>query len=283
MHKFGIWTWIITHFFYDRMHISAIREARNSEESTLEKCLKTLRVKSKKFRKRSISSSQKKQLDERFCAIAQRVESFSSVEKSFCGKHVRFVSSSSEDEDSDYSTEDDQNKNNDIIKGSWSTSTSQFGKSSERVSSCPYPSATEEMERLRVRGDTQGHSHANSSLKLEFTGPPRKKRKFENLTSSKSAPPKLLKKEKIESNATRIENGTTTKVTSDTNEDLSIADDSLQMFVTTWKEACREHKVAEVGVFLVAELWIGELCKKKDDTVVGKHKECLLPISPPKN
>ncbi|KAL4331696.1 hypothetical protein HN51_038485 [Arachis hypogaea] len=227
------------------MHIAAIREARNFEESTLEKCLKTLKVKREKIRKHPISSSQKKQLDERFSAIAQRVESFSSVEKSFRGKHIRFTSSSSEDEDCDYSTEDDQNQDNDIIKSSCSISTSQFGKSSERVSTCPYPSATEEMERLRVRCDPQAQLHLDSSQKQELGGPPRKKQKSENATS-KSAPSKLLKKEKIESDANRIKNGTTAKVATDTSEDLSMDNDSLRMFVTTWKEACREHNVAEV-------------------------------------
>ncbi|MED6130773.1 hypothetical protein PIB30_003794 [Stylosanthes scabra] len=230
------------------MHISAIREARNFEESTLEKCLKNLKAKSEKIRKHTISSSQKKQLDERFSNIAQRVESFSSVEKSFCGKHIRFASSSSEDEDCGYSTEDDQNQDNDIFKSSCSTSTSQFGKSSERVSTCPYPSATEEMERLRVRYDPQAQLHLDSSHKQELSGPPRKKQKSENATSSKSAPSKLLKKEKIESDANQIKNGTTAKVATDTSVDLSMDDDSFRMFVTTWKEACREHNVAEVGI-----------------------------------
>ena len=71
------------------MHISVIREARNSEQSTLEKCLKTLNLKIDKFGKRSLSSSQKKQLDERFNAITQRIECFSPVKKVFCGKHIR--------------------------------------------------------------------------------------------------------------------------------------------------------------------------------------------------
>ncbi|XP_019445357.1 PREDICTED: uncharacterized protein LOC109349123 [Lupinus angustifolius] len=243
-------------------HISAIREARKSEESTLEKCLKTSKLKNMKSKKHSISSSQKKQLRERFSAIAQRVESFSSVEKSYCGKHIRFVSSSSEDEDNDYySTDDDQNN---IIMHNRSGSSSQVGKSSKRVSSCPYPSAVEEMARLklmgdprcpnpsaieemaqlRLMGDQQRDPLSNSNSKKRFNGPPRKKRKSENVTS-KSAPSKLRKRDEIVS-GTPIESGSTTELTSNTNEDLSIANDSLQMFAATWKEACWEHKVAEV-------------------------------------
>ncbi|XP_027348428.1 uncharacterized protein LOC113859987 [Abrus precatorius] len=223
------------------MYISAIREARNLEQSTLEKCLKTLKMKNEKFRKCPISYSQKKQLDERFNAITQRVESFSPVKKSFCGQHIRFISSSSEDEDSDNSTDDE---NNNIVMGSWSNPSSQFAKSSERVSSCPYPSATEEMARLGVRGDMQGNSLRN--LKKEFNEPPRKKRKSENVTSTKSAPSKLLKKNKFQVVAAPKENGNTSKVSINMCEDLSITNESLQMFVTTWKEACSEYKVDEV-------------------------------------
>lgn len=227
------------------MHISAVREAKKAEESALEKCLKTLRSKSDKFSSCPISSSQKKQLDERFSTIAQRVESFSSVEKSFRGKHVRFTSSSSEDEVSDYSTDNDQNDN--IIMSSWSNPSSKFSKSSERMSSCPYPSATEEMARLVVKGDKQGDSLSNSRLKKGFSEPPSKKRKTENVTSSKSPHSKLFNKyTKVD--PTPIVNVNTTKVSKNIDKYLSITDDSLQMFVTTWKEACLEHKVTEVGI-----------------------------------
>nr|KYP67781.1 hypothetical protein KK1_024134 [Cajanus cajan] len=168
------------------MHISAIREARNSEQLTLEKCLKTLNSKNEKFKKRPISSSQKKQLDERFNAITQRVESFSPVKKSLRGKHVRFMSSSSEDVDSDSSTDEQSNN-----------PSSQFTKNSERVSSCPYPSATEEMARLGVRSDVVEDSPATRNLKNGFSEQPRKKRKSENVPSSNSAPCKSPKRGKF--------------------------------------------------------------------------------------
>lgn len=216
------------------MYINTIREARASEVSALRNCLKTLTSKSDKIKKHPISSSQKKQLDERFSAIAQRVESFSSAERSFCGKHVRFTSSSSEDEGSDYSADNDQNNN--LLVGNCSNPSSQFGKGSERVSSCPYPSAVEEMARLGGKGDTEGHSLANNNLKNGFMEPPRKKRKSENATSTKSSSfrYKSVKKKDFMVSAAKI--------------DLSITNESLQTFVTTWKETCREKKVAEVGV-----------------------------------
>lgn len=224
------------------MHIAAIKEARKSEQSTLEKCLKTLRSKSGKLGKRPISSSQKKQLDERFSTIAQRVESFSSVEKSFCGKHIRFTSSSSEDEGSDYYTDNDQNDS--IIMNSWSNPSSQFGRSLERMSSCPYPSATEEMARLVVKGDKQGGSLSNGSLKNEFTEPPRKKRKSE-LDLPDPLPFKHFNFKYKKVDPTPTKNGNATEINT-MDECLSITDDALQMFVTTWKEACLEHNVGEV-------------------------------------
>ncbi|KAF7807153.1 histidine kinase-, DNA gyrase B [Senna tora] len=226
-------------------YVSAIREARNSEQSTLRKCLERLSSKSEKsFRKRPIFSLQKKQLDERFSAISQRIESFSSAEKVFCGEHTRFISSSSEDDDSDDSTNDGQN--NETVAGGQSTPSSQFGKSSDRVSSCPYPSATEEMTRLGLRGDILGHTPNNANLKKGGNEPPKKKRKFENATGTKSAPSKLLKEEKRGAEAIPLESGAKSKVASIANRELSISSDSLQKFVNTWKEACRGQSVIEV-------------------------------------
>ncbi|KAL9327411.1 hypothetical protein ACSQ67_008056 [Phaseolus vulgaris] len=227
------------------MHISAIREARNSEQSTLKKCLKTLDLKIDNFGKRPLSSSQKKQLDERFNAITQRVECFSPVKKSFCGKHIRFMSSSSEDEDSDSSAHELSNN----IMGSQSNPSPQFTRRSDRVSSCPYPSATEEKARLGVRSDMEGHSLVNSSLKNEFCEQPKKKRKFENVTSKRSASFKLQKRNKFGRVVTPIHNGNKTvktKVPINMEGDLSITNDSLQLFVTTWKEACLQRTVDEV-------------------------------------
>ncbi|KAK7400096.1 hypothetical protein VNO78_11296 [Psophocarpus tetragonolobus] len=236
------------------MHVYAIREARNSELSTLDKYLKTLNSKNEKFGERpisssrkkqldehvnditqqveSFSSSQKKQLDERFNNITQRVESFSSVKKSFCGKHIRFMSSSSEDEDSDSSTNE---RNNNIINGSQSTPSSKVIRSSERVSSCPYPSATEEIARLGVKTDMVGQKPTmyNNVFLSAFCKPPTKKRKLENESSTRSCPYKLRQRNKF---------GVVTPIK---NKDLSIPNDSLQMFVTTWKDACSEHQVGE--------------------------------------
>ena len=157
------------------------------------------------------------------------------------------MSSSSEDEDSDSSAPEQSNN----IMGNQSNPSSQFTRSSERVSSCPYPSATEEMERLGVRNDMMGNSLINSSLKNEFCQQPRKKRKFENVTSTRSAAYKLQKRKRLGRVVTPIHNGNKTdktKVPINMEGNLSITNDSLHLFVTTWKEACLEHTVDEVGV-----------------------------------
>ncbi|CAB4296089.1 unnamed protein product [Prunus armeniaca] len=60
------------------MHISAIREARNLEISTLKKSEKAFQPNpDKKDRKFPLLSAEKKELDKRFSTISQRVESFS--------------------------------------------------------------------------------------------------------------------------------------------------------------------------------------------------------------
>ncbi|XP_028765904.1 uncharacterized protein LOC114723831 isoform X2 [Neltuma alba] len=226
------------------MYISAIREARNSEQSTLKKCLKTLRLKSTGRKKRPLFSSQKKQLDERFSTISQRVETFSSAEKVFSGTHIRFTSSS-EDDDSDGSLDEGRN-NNAIVGSQLNSSSSQFGKDADRVSSCPYPSATEEMKRLGLQGDRPGHSPVNANLGKGVNETPKKKRKYENVSSTKSAPSKLLKRQKREVDALSLDTEDNPEVESSNSGNLSITDESLQMFVTTWKEACWGQDVTQV-------------------------------------
>ncbi|XP_054822554.1 protein NO VEIN [Prosopis cineraria] len=226
------------------MYISAIREVRNSQQSTLKKCLKTLKLESEGRKKRPLFSSQKKQLDERFSTISRRVETFSSAEKVFSGTHIRFTSSS-EDDDSACSLDESQNDNA-IVGSQLKSSSSPFGKDTERVSSCPYPSATEEIKRLGLQGDRSGNSPFNANLRKGHDEPTKKKRQSENVTSNKSAPSKLFKRQKGEVDAISLENEDSAKVVSNTNNSLSITDESLQMFVTTWKEACWGQNVTEV-------------------------------------
>ncbi|CAL8995478.1 unnamed protein product [Prunus brigantina] len=96
------------------MHIFCHQEARNLEISTLKKSENVFQSNSdKKDRKFPLLSAENKELDKRFSTISQRVESFSPIHK-------------------DLSEENDEN--NDHVTGSQVNFSSQFVKSSDRVS-----------------------------------------------------------------------------------------------------------------------------------------------------
>ncbi|XP_030507403.2 protein NO VEIN [Cannabis sativa] len=230
-----------------RLHTSYIVKAKRWENSALTKLRKHVKTDFPKENRQLLRSLQKKELDERFNAISDRVESFSSVHKDFRGKHTKFVSSSSEDEFSDGCVyEDDSGDATDI---------STRVKSSDRPSSCPYPSAAEEITRLGLKGETKEymasantvHKHCNSS------GAVKKKRKFEELSCNNSEPAKLRKIKKVGLDVL-VNNGKGPKESSDMDEDdssatendFSVTDDSLRMFIAIWKDRCRGVNVGQV-------------------------------------
>nr|DAD23986.1 TPA_asm: hypothetical protein HUJ06_025449 [Nelumbo nucifera] len=238
------------------MHISFIREARKAEDNALKKSIQAMKPmlheQSSKgegqFLQKSSILSQKKVLDRRFNSISQRIKSFSSAYEDFGAKHIKFISSSSDDESGDdSSSEDDDTDENDLnIQGK---ALSQNKKSYDKcVSSCPYPSATEEMTRLGLKSNVDGHaSLTDESRKLT-----RKKRKFGNQSGNGSLPQKQPKRGKVElneaeSNLLLRENyGRKEDTNQDKVGDLRLGDDSMEMFITTWKEACQELTVAQV-------------------------------------
>ncbi|KAH7521674.1 hypothetical protein FEM48_Zijuj07G0058000 [Ziziphus jujuba var. spinosa] len=214
------------------MHISAISKARNSESAVLKKHQGTSEPKfDKKCRKRPLSPSQKKLLDERFNAISERVENFSHVNKNFCGKHIKFDSTSSEDEQTDDCKYDDDN---DSVSGGHMDFSSQSIKSSEQISSCPYPSATEEMKRLGLKGESCSGLSPASAIQRNYQDgvPAKKQRKYDN--------PNVIEKSVLPS-----ENSPKTKKFNHM-ADFSMANDSLGSFISTWKEVCIGHTVTEV-------------------------------------
>lgn len=233
------------------MHINFIREARRSEDVPLKKFWKELQPDHGRRKRPIFSSHKKKQLDERFSAIRERVKSFSSINEDFCGKHIRFVTSSSEDEDSDDCTYGDKN---DV--GSNFEFSSQI-KSSDRVSSCPYPSATEEMKRLGLKGEVNQQLYlvGGSSRQDECIQSSKKKRKTENSGCSRSAPTKLHKRDKVKRGALSIENDDEAQDDKlDEADIISLSNDSMRMFITTWKEACKDYTVGEVSGALIVKL-----------------------------
>ncbi|GMH20284.1 hypothetical protein Nepgr_022125 [Nepenthes gracilis] len=235
------------------MHITFIREAQSSEDSVLQKCLKTVEKNSgKKRKKRPLFSLEKQQLDKRFSNITQRITSFSSAHEDFFGKHTRFVSSCSDDDDTDVGNCEEREGDSSKQKACHFSSVDK--KSSDRVSSCPYPSAAEEMARLGLKGESDGSSFPvhkssnclrnqsrNNKQKLE-----RKKRKSEEQTSSTLSLKKPLSREKIDPNALSNDSWDEMEQSYFNEADLSFANDSIRMFITTWKEVCQEHTSAEV-------------------------------------
>ena len=206
----------------------------------------------KKRNKRPLFSSLKKELDERFDSISQRVESFSSVEKRFRGKHIKFMSSSSEDEPSDDSSyEDDSDDVEDRISP-------QAANTADRASGCPYPSATEEMTRLGLKSDTKVHpSSASGSQKHPKTSGAvkRKRNPEESGTNSLPIPSKLRKINNEGLDILSAKDANRTKedssivkddLTSTKRDEFFLTNDSLRLFVAIWKERCQGVCVGKV-------------------------------------
>ncbi|KAI3459682.1 hypothetical protein Pfo_016345 [Paulownia fortunei] len=223
------------------IYINHIKQARQSEDRVLEKCYEKMRMRSvKRSQKRPLFSAQKKEMDDHFTAISQRMKSFSSANTQFCGKHIRFVSSSSDDDDDSEANEYEDNQDEKNTESNCSLSLPN-GRS-DRVSSCPYPSATEEMTRLGLKSEVEsgfctpdGGVRCNADIEL-----PQKKRRYENKSSSTSLPRKLRKRDKFDEDLKHKDSG---------NQGigvLSLSTESLNMFVTTWKEACRGNNADEV-------------------------------------
>ncbi|KAL6194056.1 hypothetical protein ACLB2K_035140 [Fragaria x ananassa] len=138
----------------------------------------------------------KMQQDKGSSTISCRVESYFSVRNQFCGKHIRFDSpENSENEGGDDDLHDEEDCNSDQVTCSLVNFLSQSGGRSDRVSSCPYPSAMEEIQRL---GLDQLSSDSGSQKHKETIGSIKKKRKSEDLAITIYVPPKLRKTENSE-------------------------------------------------------------------------------------
>ncbi|PON33820.1 Histidine kinase-like ATPase, C-terminal domain containing protein [Parasponia andersonii] len=234
------------------LNVSFIVKAMTLETAEQRKFQKLVKRNGSQRKERPLFSSQKTDLDERFNAISQRVESFSTVHKDFCGKHTRFFSSSSEDEFNDDCVHEDDS---DYATDTHINLSSQPVKSSDRPSTCPYPSATEEMARLGLICESKDHmSTASGSQKHhKSSGSVKKKRKSEELNKTNSTPRKVRKIDKLGLDVL-VDDGKGPKEGSDINEDdssateddFSVTDDSMRMFIAIWKDRCRGVNVGQV-------------------------------------
>ncbi|CAN6486909.1 unnamed protein product [Victoria cruziana] len=246
------------------LYIALIKEARKTEIAAYEKFLQTLKhdfdARSQNVDKGKPPSkyihSQKQKLDKRFNAMSDRIMSFSSINKDFKPKHIRFVSSSSDDSDDDVENGDDSDENK--------YSCGVDVKSSGTKSSCPYPSAEEERSRLGLNAGING-SNDESLQNRKISGKKRKSDGGFNHSSSKKKLVEMGKTDAVLSESkmstdkiVKVPGGKVRqKKVEDCNnlmgckapdewDSSNLTDKSLQKFITTWKESCREQSTLEV-------------------------------------
>ncbi|CAH9142188.1 unnamed protein product [Cuscuta epithymum] len=214
------------------MHITLFRRAKESEVTSVNKYLEMQRRRAiKRARHCASVSLQKKQMDENFNTISERVKSFSSANEIHIGKHITFVSSCSEDgANDDEESEDGQDgigvQNENV-------------NSSDRVSTCPYPSAAEEITRLE---------YSKSIKKCQ------RKRKHNNIQNPVTRAKKECKTERTQPPCERQEWTTNCgkkkkklgKQGTPDSIDCPHVSDSMKGFITTWKETCQTNTVDEV-------------------------------------
>ncbi|XP_010527472.1 PREDICTED: uncharacterized protein LOC104804807 isoform X2 [Tarenaya hassleriana] len=188
------------------MYVSFIRDAKREEGQTLKILLTEL------HQKYCILSSKKHQEDDRSRTISERVESFSFRNKSFCGKHIRFDSSSSDEEDS-------------IAYDAKTVS------SSNHASTCPYPSVAEEMKRLGC---------SNKKRKAGTLSPNRNE-----LSKSSGRCPSKVRKGHVKQDVSKSANDCDNEEVHSADEaDFTLSDGALKLFISTWKDTCKELSVA---------------------------------------
>ncbi|XP_042063950.1 protein NO VEIN [Salvia splendens] len=216
-------------------YVNHIKQAKESEGVVLEKCYEKFRKQNgKRSKKRPLFSEQKNEMDGHLKENSQRLKSFSSENAS--GKHIRFLSSSSADDDSEANhCEDNQIEKN--TNGSCNLLLPN-GRA-ERVGSCPYPSATEEMERLGLKSVEPTSYTPGGGVRCDMHNKnSRLKRKYKKLSSSTLLPRKLPKKQKFDD------------VKLNGSDDQSLSGDSLPIesmtFITTRKAACLDNNPDEI-------------------------------------
>lgn len=232
--------------------MSHIHQGWNSEQASIKKYIGDDKPTSgNKRRKRPLFTSQKKQLDEHFSHISERVNSFTSAHEDFCGKHIKFNSSDVSDSSSDGEGNRDENLPQNSCRYQ-----SQNENSSDRVSSCPYPSMTEERTRLGLKSDVGPNpSTASSSLIDDKLSRPLKRKRQSKNSSTGTPTHELLKGDEVgahrsvnnkQFNMSKAKKKKLRFLSQINDVELSRDNDSIRMFILTWKEACRENNVTEV-------------------------------------
>ncbi|KAF5820234.1 putative histidine kinase/HSP90-like ATPase superfamily [Helianthus annuus] len=209
------------------LHISLIRKASAMENATIKKYFS---VPIKKNNNRPLLTLQKKKMDENFSIISERIKSFTSEHN----KHIRFKSSSSEDDADDIDSDDED----ETCLTSQSKNSSQDMKNSDRVSSCPYPSATEEKTRLGIVSEKE-NTTCNEGVNKS-----NKKRKSDAIDCTSSASCKVPKGDGTAQGSVGIKINKRVKCKLK-HAAMSLDHDSMMAFITLWKDVCKRKNVYE--------------------------------------
>ncbi|KAJ1293140.1 hypothetical protein BS78_01G045100 [Paspalum vaginatum] len=209
--------------------ISFLRQARRTEASSVKLLGNTSgsgdSSREKDLFKNTRFHTHKQALDKRFNSLTNRIKQLPGI-----NKHIHFDSTDDET-DNDTSSEDDKFDDNESKNGS---SVLDNKDGDKRVNSCPYPSKTEEMERLGLKSEISKRPtlESNKARESRKKGNLREKRKFEE-NASPSSSCKLTKKQK------KLQ-------THEASPNCFLSVGKLENFTTTWKETCREHPVQQV-------------------------------------
>jgi hypothetical protein len=160
------------------------------------------------LKEKSRFSSEKEELDNRFSDI-------SSAFNTFKGKHTRFISSD-EGTDADSSDEEERSRIVNADRNNRST--------------CPYPSTTEELARLKLQSHPKhkhGKSEGNESSRKE-----RKRKPVEAVEKDDSMSMKSSKRRMI--------------LATNSSKQFTLCRADLEKFIGIWKEPCRMRSISEV-------------------------------------
>lgn len=189
------------------MYVSFIQDAKRQEGETMEILLTELHQKQRKDKPLTVSEHND------LAALHH---------KDSCGKHTTFNSSSSDDDDSDdYEV--------------------KYFNSSDHVSTCPYPSVAEEVKKL---------GRSKKKRKAET-----KKRKAETRSHEKSdlskqlrRSPSKLRRRHVKQEIPKVADDSDTKQGFSVSEaDFTLSEGALRLFISTWKDTCKELSMSMVS------------------------------------
>lgn len=212
------------------------------ENATIKKYIP---VSIQKNKKRPLFASQKKQLDENFSVISERLKSFSAEHS----KHIRFISSSSEDDDDGVNSDD----GDETCLSSQSKNSSQDKKSSDRFSSCPYPSLTEEKARLGISSEKE-KTNCNEGVNKS-----NKKRKSDAVVCTSSASCKFPRRDITGQGSVGIKMGIKIKKKfsrKSKHPAKSLDHDSMMAFIALWKDVCKRKHVFQVCFCICLNIFV---------------------------